>query len=239
GQAGVQLVALAIFDRPRPLLPIRRVLDPGLLMRDVRPRADERHAVDEAVDAALHVVEVLDPSRHPIGVDAPRRTAQLREDLLAQLEMAADEELAIVRNAADVPQQRHALLGAARRDDLRTPRERDQGLVVLGVFDEPQTRAPGFDAQTLDEMRHRAEVERRVAPDEAAQRLEPMLFDRRGAARRKPGQRSQHAELAVPRVPPGSSGDLAELRRFEVAQLPPVELLERSEHDAIDVEVEP
>ena len=65
----MQRIGKAIFDRPRPFLPMRRIVDPVRLMRDVGPGSNMGDAGCQGVDIAVGSIKAVNLCRQPIGWD--------------------------------------------------------------------------------------------------------------------------------------------------------------------------
>src|SRR5690606_19878561 len=98
-------VAEPILERPGVLLPVFGVDDPGPVIADVRPRADERDPGHQYVNVAVGRVDSGDPLGHPARIQAPARAGQLLVDLAEQVDVTVEQQLAKVGDLADLPQQ--------------------------------------------------------------------------------------------------------------------------------------
>ena len=79
------------------------------MARYVRPRPDLRHARQEILDVAFQIVEARQPGAHEVGVEPRARPEQLERDLLQLDVVQLGEQLAVVGDSADVPQDGDAL----------------------------------------------------------------------------------------------------------------------------------
>ena len=154
----MQRVAQPVLDRPGALLPVARVVEPGFAVAHVGPGADERHAHHQCLDVTLHVVDASDPLGYEVGIEPTVQTGQLLEQLAEQLHVVIEQELAEIRNAAHVPQERHRVAALRPSPDRGPRRERDKRAVILGPLHEPEQ--PG--TRSLRERRaqgvHRGEI---------------------------------------------------------------------------------
>ena len=107
-QALVQHVAEPVFDQPCSLLPRPRIRNPSALMAEVDPRPHRREPREQVFDVA---VVALEPPYLPFEVARLDLTVlgELQEQRLCALGRMLGNELLVVRNTAQVPQELDAI----------------------------------------------------------------------------------------------------------------------------------
>jgi arylsulfatase A-like enzyme len=236
-QRVVERVAQPVLDLAGALLPAEGVAEPGLPVGHVGPGPDGGDAGREGVDVALGVVEGVDTLRQPALVQLTPG-AELEVDLPQQRRVVVEEQLAEIRDGADLPEQLHLRGAPGQGADRLVLGQQGEGVGVVGLplLDEPA--GAGALAERGEERRGRGEVEGAVAPDQALHGGEAVGLE---VVRHVRGElQGRHgAEGPVRLVAARAARDLAQLRRVQPPHVLAVELAERREGDVVHLEVEP
>ncbi len=195
-------------------------------------------AVGERIDVAVGAVGECHLLGEPVFRNALVRAHQRLVDRRHQLGVVLPGDLAVVGDLADLPQLHDGGRRARHGDDLGIAADALQRFHVVGHAGARQAHHVRHGAQRMLEAFEGREIEVAVAPLQRAHavevvRLEPLD----GVAIQRLG-RAGDAEGAVVHVAAGAAGDLAQLRRRQVAMIVAVELARRREGDVVDVEIE-
>ena len=238
-EAFVQGVGQPVLYPTRLALPMFWVAQPVGTVRHEGPGAPLRDPAGQRVDVAVGPVDHRDLLGEPRVGDAARHALHEEPvELGHEVGVHLRVDLAVIRDAADVPQAAHRGGAARHVADVVLLHEDLEGLLILAHRGAGQARFARVLVEARLQAVQAAEGEIRVAPLQDAQGIEVVALqplhqlglERRAAA--------GGAEGAVREVAPRAPRDLAHLGGRELAEAGAVVLPVGRERDVIDVEIE-
>ena len=177
-QTLVQHIGQPVLDRARALLPVLGALNPVRAVRNVGPCPYVRDACHQRVDVAIEAFQSLDVTVDPVVRQPLAALGEMLEELAEQGGVLFRHRLAEIRHLADFPEQLHTARCVQARQEFRMLRQRLQRELVVLLAHALQRGMRRRRVERRDQRRHRAEIERRVAPLQVAQRIEAVVLDR-------------------------------------------------------------
>ena len=183
-------------------------------------------------------MQAVDLGGQPVGGKLPVALHQMAVDLTEKAGMAVAHHLAEIRDAADLPQQAHVVLGFGQSGQLLIPGQGGQGQFVVGLAGPGQPFGLGSFEQGFTERRQGGKIKIGIAPVDHLQGVEGVVFNAPDQIVVQRPDLGGGAEGAVVHVTPGPAGDLGQFRRGQLPEEAAVEFSQAREGDMVDIHVE-
>ena len=238
GEPLVQGVGQVVLYLTRDALPMLGIIKPVRPVGDVIEGSALGYARRQGVDLAIDPVQRGQLPREPVVGNLAGPDHETIERL-HEIGMRGGRKLAIIRHLADIPEALDVGAGLALAAHVGVVGHDVEHQHVLGEGRARQPLAGGLPIQRGLQGVDRTEIQIGVAPLQHRYGIKTMVFEGVDEILVEGRATASGAERAILDMPSRATGDLAELRGFQPAVMPAVELAVAGEGDVVDIEIEP